>query len=81
MLLFCIEWQSNVQRFIMHMHSYCVGHETFCLVISSLLLSSWLLKVPNSRIWCACKAIEGSAQSRSQSLRVFWQAPRHGALE
>ena len=32
-------WQRNVARIIMHMHSHCSAHETFCLVTLPLL--SW----------------------------------------
>jgi len=40
-LLFCRGRQRNVPRIITHMHSYCIAHQTFCVVKFPLPLRSW----------------------------------------
>ena len=45
-LLICRGRQRNVPRFKTHVHSHCLGDETFCLVAFPLPLPSWFRKLP-----------------------------------
>ena len=45
-LLFCRGRQRNVQSFKTYVHSYCSGHQTFCLATFPLPSPSWFAKTP-----------------------------------